>query len=370
MLTNMVLSELASYFETDKKLKILVSSGTKEGFSSLSRGKEMLDRSRLDIAVACFPFDAPFLMQKAFERFAPKLVVIMETELWPGFLITARQKRVPVLLVNGRMSEKSFKTYRYFHRFFKKYGPEKVWAVSEPDRSRFGYVMGQDRVEVMDNIKFDRIEPGAAPVSDRSAFPFLAENKPFLLLGSIRREEEEKIIRTIKILQAARSDLVIGVFPKHITRADVWQGKLAKEKIASIKRSTLLEDIPSENVIVWDVFGELAMAYSFAKAAFVGGSLLDLGGQNFLEPLVFGLSPVIGPYWKNFAWVGREIVTSGLVTEVANENELADVLLKQLLLKPDREGIVQRVRDYFEPEKGGTGLVCRNIAEKLYAMDT
>lgn len=369
MLTNMVLGELAGCLDSDKKLKILVTSGTKEGYNSLTKGRENLDQSQFDITVTYFPFDAPFLMKKAFHRFAPKLAVIVETELWPGFLITAKQQGVPVLLINGRMSEKSFKTYKYFQSFFETYGPEKVWAISELDGGRFGRVMGQSRVEVMNNIKFDRINPVAGSAGDRSAFPFLPDHKPFVLLGSIRREEEEKITRTVQQLQAARSDLTIGIFPKHITRADIWQEKLAKEGIKSCKRSALRENEAPQNVIIWDVFGELAAAYNLADATFVGGSLINLGGQNFLEPLVFGLSPVIGPYWKNFAWVGREIVSSKLVTEVTDEKELAEVLLEQLTQETDRNDVILRVTRYFEPRKGGTRLVCQNIAKKLYALE-
>ncbi len=109
----------------------------------------------------------------------------------------------------------------------------------------------------------------------------------------------------------------------------------------------------------------MAGAYALATATFVGGSLVNLGGQNFLEPLAFGLTPIIGPYWKHFAWVGREIVTNGLVVEVENEIQLVDQLLNAIDSAQDRQAVMIQVRDYFEPRKGGTQLVCRELVTAL-----
>ncbi len=107
--------------------RVLVTSGTKQGVDILKNGRATYSHRHglLDITVAYFPFDAPFLMGKAFTRFSPKLAIIVETELWPGFLITAWRKDIPVLLINGRMSIKSFRSYKYFAIFFRKYGPIK-----------------------------------------------------------------------------------------------------------------------------------------------------------------------------------------------------------------------------------------------------
>ena len=124
---------------------------------------------------------------------------------------------------------------------------------------------------------------------------------------------------------------------------------------------------PPGTVIVWDVYGELAGAYGLAATTFVGGSLVNLGGQNFLEPLVFGLRPIIGPYWKNFAWVGREIIDSGLVHEVEDENQLVSALLRSLESRDDRDEVITRVQNFFEPRKGGTHQVCLAIIDKLLA---
>ncbi|MDK9706903.1 MAG: hypothetical protein OEL83_07605 [Desulforhopalus sp.] len=370
LLINMVLQELAATLPPHRSLRILATSGTKQGVDSLEKGRAQLPAGDgLAVTIAYFPFDAPQLMARAFAMFAPKLAVIVETELWPGFLIQARKNHVPVLLINGRMSEKSFRSYRYFRGFFRNYGPERVWAISPLDGGRFAGVVGRERVTLMNNIKFDRIEPKDDLNADTPIAGLLPAATPFVLLGSVRREEEELILRTITATLAERSDIVIGLFPKHIERADHWLHLLQAAGVTAIKRSQVLERQQPGTVIVWDVFGELAGAYALAAAAFVGGSLVNLGGQNFLEPLVFGLQPIIGPYWKNFAWVGREIVTSGLVKEVADETALTTALLAAIDGGRPRAAVIEEVRRFFQPRRGGTKLVCQEIIEKLQTLE-
>ncbi len=366
MLTGMVLEKLDTLLPKNKILRILVTSGTKQGIDSLLKArKNQLSSSVLDITVAYFPFDAPHLMEKAFARFSPKLAVIVETELWPAFLITAKRQNIPVLLINGRMSVKSFGSYKYFSNFFKKYGPEKVLAISSADGERFSQIVGPDKVSVINNIKFDRIEPQCNVPELNPIAEILPEGRPFVLLGSIRSREEEKILKTVVKTLAARPDITIGIFPKHIERANQWILLLTKKGITAVKRSECHIRQSPGTVIVWDVFGELAGAYALAGAAFVGGSLENLGGQNFLEPLVFGLKPIIGPNWKNFAWVGREILASGLVQEVADENELVISLLTAIDADVAKDQVIKQVQEFFLPRKGGTQQVCQQIIDTL-----
>jgi 3-deoxy-D-manno-octulosonic-acid transferase len=268
------------------------------------------------------------------------------------------------------MSEKSFRNYSFFKGFFGKYGPEKIWAISPLDGERFAGVVRPERVALMNNIKFDRIEPKDDLPTSSPIAQLLVDTAPFVLLGSVRREEEELILKTITGTLTRRSDIIIGLFPKHIERADHWLGLLHAAGIEAVKRSAASGRRPVGSVIVWDVFGELAGAYALAAAAFVGGSLVNLGGQNFLEPLVFGLKPIIGPYWKNFAWVGRDIVTSGLVQEVADASELTAALLAAIDSGSNRDDVIEEVRRFFAPRKGGTEQISRQIINKLQMLET
>lgn len=362
----MVLAELAAHLPANISYRVLATSGTKQGVDSLAKG--CLERGKnvsLDTTVAYFPFDAPSIMKKAFDLLSPRLAVIVETELWPGFLYHAHKHGTPVLLINGRMSMNSFGSYKYLRNFFTKFGPDKVWAISQDDAARFSQIMGKEKIELMNNIKFDRISPPSDTAKQNPISAILPANIPFILLGSIRKEEEDIILATITRLQCAREDLIIGLFPKHIERADNWLSALKQKSILAVRRSTTTGLCQPGTVIVWDIFGELAGAYDLAKTAFIGGSLVNLGGQNFLEPLVFGLKPIIGPYWSNFSWVSRDILSAGLVYEVQNEKELCAKLLSELQTKESRELVIEQVQDFLAPRKGGTALVSLQLLNHL-----
>jgi 3-deoxy-D-manno-octulosonic-acid transferase len=367
LLVNMILDELTAMALPYKPLTVLATSGTQQGVDSLNKALPGRPADRVATTVAYFPFDRPSLMAAAFERFAPGLAVIAETELWPGFLVTAARRQVPLLLVNGRMSEKSYRSYRHFSRFFRHYGPQSIHAISAADGERFAAVFGGERVRLMNNIKFDRITPPRARFAENPIRSLYPANAPMVLLGSVRREEEELLLPVVIDLLAKRPDSIIALFPKHLERAEVWCQRLRDKGLPAVRRSQVSEPRPPGSVIVWDVFGELAGAYALATTTFVGGSLLPLGGQNFLEPLVFGLRPIIGPHWKNFAWVGRDIVTRGLVQEVADAPAVTAALLAALDEKGAREAFLARVHDFFEPQKGGTRQACQLILDHLHS---
>jgi 3-deoxy-D-manno-octulosonic-acid transferase len=365
-LTAMILAELAKMTSPRKKLTVLATSGTQQGIESLHKGRKCLPAdSGVEVTVAFFPLDAPFYMRKAFSRYAPKVAIIVETELWPGFLYQAHRTNTRVLLVNGRMSAKSFRTYKYFHSFFTTYGPERIWSVGEQDRERFSRVFGPGRVELMNNIKFDRMSLQSNAAENTALRALVPEHVPFVLLGSVRREEEQKITSAIVNLLERRADIIIGLFPKHIERAAHWLSTLERAGIPARRRSTVTGNQSPGSVIVWDVFGELAGAYALARTAFVGGSLVDLGGQNFLEPLASGVKPIIGPYWWNFAWVSREIIDSGLVHEVSDESGLVEKILSELSADNEKEGVIQKVQDFFSSRKGGAAFIGRQIVQYL-----
>jgi 3-deoxy-D-manno-octulosonic-acid transferase len=378
MLTAMVIAELSCSLGPDRAVTILATSGTKQGIEALQKAEKKRRQAhpaqfdRVRVTIAYFPFDAPRLMKKAFKQFVPKVAVLVETELWPGFLVEAKKSNIPVLLINGRMSEKSYRSYRRLGFFFSRYGPDRVYAISELDGGRFAGLIGSERVEIVNNIKFDQLSPATATYKEESLISLLPLERDFVVLGSVRKEEEQLIATTVVDLLRARPDLSICIFPKHVERADNWLELLGSYGVSALKRSRLKEfrelkqGKDDSRVIIWDTFGELAGAYGQAKTAFVGGSLSNWGGHNFLEPLVSGLRPVIGPNWKNFAWIGRGIIDCGLVTEVEDAGELTRVLLERIDEHADKEKILEQVHNYLAPRMGGTRQVCRKIAQQLY----
>ena len=172
----------------------------------------------------------------------------------------------------------------------------------------------------------------------------------------------------VEFLLHRNTDLVIGLFPRHMERIGAWQQLLTRKKIPFILRSQLTEAVDHSTVILWDTIGELQEGYSRANATFVGGSLAPLGGQNFLEPLAAGLQPVIGKFWSNFYWVGEKIFKNNLVIRVNTWQEAADVLLNNLNDQPDPEKIRELFVQYAERYRGGTRTACAEI-HRLLALN-
>jgi len=345
--------------------KVLVTSGTTQGLDILRKGIERMDESRRkSIRITAFPFDRPGLVEQALRQWSPRVMVLLETELWPGLMAACTRQGVPMVILNGRLSRKSFKTYRYLRGFWHNVRPDRILAVSPGDRERYGALFGGQGVEVMHNIKFDRMRLDAI-IDHNPVGEMIPEHAPFLVMGSVRREEEKDVLGVLKSVAKVLPETIISVFPRHMHRIPAWKKSLDRAGSRWFLRSETTGPVPAGSVILWDVFGELSSAYAVAQAAFVGGTLRPLGGQNFLEPLGQGVVPCIGPYWEHFAWVGEEIVNRGLVRQVANHRELVMCLLRNLRAPFPREEVLKRARDYVDKRRGGTKTACRTIEAYL-----
>jgi 3-deoxy-D-manno-octulosonic-acid transferase len=218
----------------------------------------------------------------------------------------------------------------------------------------------------MQNIKFNRINQTEPETSSKNPLKQIFQpDTPFLVLGSIRREEESFVKRIIVDIYQKQPETVIGLFPRHMHRIKYWEKALERLSIPWELRSKTKKHVHYGTILLWDTFGELTFAYGLAKAAFVGGSLVPLGGQNFLEALTTGIIPVIGPYWKNFAWVGREIIDHGLLREAADWREVSAILVENIKRPQSRKKVCKEALKYIKDRQGGTTRACRLICELL-----
>ncbi len=342
-------------------VRVFITSSTSQGVDLLHRGRE-----KVPIDVGYFPFDLPRLMWRALSTVRPRVVVVLETELWPGLFSSCRRLSIPLIMANARLSPGSLKGHLFLKKFWQRNRPQKVLAVSGDDAIRYRQLFGDGIVGIMGNMKFDRVtlgQPASHPSTIRGLIP---DSIPFVVLGSIRKEEERDILHVMASLRENRRDMVIGLFPRHMHRVKAWEKRLSKEGIPYVLRSRAEGKRPaSGSVVLWDVMGELSQAYGLAKAVFVGGSLKPCGGQNFLEPLVHGVIPNVGPHWKNFQWIGREIFRQGLARQVRDKEELASALLRDLASQRDREEVLKMAKDYLDKRRGGTEMVCREIIKRI-----
>jgi 3-deoxy-D-manno-octulosonic-acid transferase len=321
--------------------------------------------SKITLLPGWCPFDKPGIMARAVSQVNPKLVVLLETEIWPGLLHALKQRRRPAWIINGRITERSLSRYKKGRILLDLLRPEGVLAVSEADAARFAELFGKEIVSEMPNIKFDRLPTARAPKNEAALFRLLPRESRFLVLGSVREQEEPRIENLIRRVHSRQPDAVIGLFPRHMHRLGHWENTLSHMGAKWNFRSKLHSSVKPGQIILWDTFGELMDAYSLADAVFVGGSLAPLGGQNFLEPMVYGNRPVIGPFWDNFFWVSEEIFRQGLVLRENNWQDAAERLVDQLRNPPDREKIRRQAEEYITARRGGARKACRLIENHL-----
>ena len=350
-----------------KPVTVIVTSNTRQGLDIIDRAIYDITPNQRGVSAcsAYFPFDKPSIMETAVKTIRPKVMVLLESEIWPGLLAALKKHGCHTVIINGRITAKSMIRYLIWPSFWRLIGPDKIFGISESDAKRFATIFGKERVEVMSNIKFDNIGNIVQGIeTEKHLGNVIRSGTPFLVLGSTRQEEEPEVEKIILNIHRRCPDTVIGLFPRHMHRITYWKKALDRMGTPWVLRSKAETQVSGGTVILWDSFGELSSAYELSKAAFVGGSLAPLGGQNFLEPLTRGAIPVIGPSWENFAWVGREIVDQGLVHVASDWKEVVTFLVQSIEKITPREKVRKAAIMYMKNRQGGTAKACR-VIEKL-----
>ena len=353
-------------------IKVLVTSNTSQGISILKRAiKDIAPNNRgVEIFTAYFPFDRPAIMANAIRAILPTVMVLLETEIWPGLLATLKKFSCKTVVLNGRITPKSLSRYLIWPSIWKSIRPDKIFAISQGDADRFATLFGKNRIGVMQNMKFDRFDyKGPSSFTKNPLEKIVQPSASFVVFGSVRREEEPLIEKIICDIRGRYPIIITGLFPRHMQRIPHWKKTLERLSIPWVLRSETIRPVAPGTVILWDTFGELPLAYGLSKAAFVGGSLVPLGGQNFLEALTSGVLPIIGPYWENFAWVGSDIVSQELIRIASDWQEVADLLVEDFKKTPSHGKVRERALNYIKSRQGGTAHACRVIEEYLNSSE-
>lgn len=364
--------EIIKGLNAGRPVKILVTSNTSQGVEILNQEQTQLDQNRegIEVAVGYFPFDKPALMEKAVSVIRPAVMVLLETEIWPGLLRALKQQQCSTLIVNGRMTAGSLKRYQLWPAIWPPIRPDRILAISSSDADRFKQLFGPQAVELMPNIKFDRVAASTSAAKNRNPLKdLIPDSLIFVVLASVRRQEESRVKQVVHTILDRRPQTVIGLFPRHMHRIKSWQEILSRAGITCSLRSEARGPVTAGTVILWDTFGELQHAYGLCQAAFVGGSLAPLGGQNFLEAMICGIKPVMGPSWENFLWVGTEIIDSGLLRIADNWKAVAAQLITDMDHPPTRDDVISQSLAYIKSRRGGTAQVCRAIVDLMAARE-
>jgi 3-deoxy-D-manno-octulosonic-acid transferase len=318
---------------------------------------QRLARERFGEAQCFFmPVDFGFAVRAYLNRLKPRLLILAETEFWPNLLHLACKRGTAVAIVNARISDRSFPRYRRFRWFFRRVllNVDLFLAQTTADAERLRAIGAPtERVQVSGNLKFDiRLSAPAQVAQDlHSAIP---KDSPVIVCGSTAEGEEGPLLEAFKTVQRQFPATVMILAPRHPERFDKVANLIASLDIAFVRRSSWAAACPvSGGVFLLDSVGELASVYALADIAFVGGSLVPVGGHNILEPAQYGAAIIVGPHTFNF----REIVSifqNGGALRSANTDGMAQVLLELLGSPEERKRLGRRAKELFAQHSGAT----------------
>lgn len=324
-----------------------------------------LARKTLGPAVPVFPcpLDLPGPVRRVLDASSPRLVVLVETELWPEMLHQAGLRSVPVAVVNARLSEGSLKAYRRVEKPLRTLLQPltRVLARTEADGERFaGLGVACERIEVCGNIKYD-LGADERPLAWTDEVLRVAGDRPIVVVGSTMEGEEAQVLEALAGLEDDAAAPFILLAPRHPERFDAVAG-LLRERGVIFGRRTRPGETPSDaDAFLIDTIGELARAYRLARLAFIGGSLVPTGGHNPLEAAVWGVPVLSGPHVHNFREVYREMAEAGGARLVAGTAELRVAAAVWLDDEKLSRAAGAAGRDVVEANRGAT----RRIVDSL-----
>ncbi|GAB1234805.1 lipid IV(A) 3-deoxy-D-manno-octulosonic acid transferase [Ferrigenium sp. UT5] len=306
-----------------------------------------------DVLRVYLPYDYPFAVRRFLEYFKPKIGVLLETEIWFNLIDACHTGNIPLLLLNARLSPRSARRYARFRSLAREglHGLALIAAQTEEDALRLAS-LGNRAVPVMGNLKFDILPPPdllARGAELRQRFGAL---RPVLLAASTREGEEELLLNALEY--AAVDYLLVVIVPRHPQRFDEVARLIEQKGYRMQRRSTNAPIAADTQVVLGDSMGELFAYYAACDAAFIGGSLLPLGGQNLIEACAVGKPVLIGPHTFNFTQAAEAAIAHGAALRVQHADDLVH-LLNVLMYDPARlKAMGEAGRRFVEANQGAT----------------
>ena len=325
-------------------------------------GRVLSDRFPRRIVQVYLPYDLPFAVRRFLRAFDPVIGIGMETETWPNLLAVARQLRVPMVLVNARLSEKSFAQAARTPRLVREAAENfsLVLAQTGADAERIRRV-GNVTVEVVGNLKFD-FTPPPELIEEGKRWRAALGARPVLLFASTREGEEALILDA---LHADSTRARVLIVPRHPQRFDDVARLLAERSSSVARRSEKTGSDP--DFILGDSMGEMALYYAAADVALIGGSLLQLGGQNLIEACAVGTPVVVGPHTFNFEQATADAIAVGAAVRAVNAEEAVGLMLSIAQDVARREQMRAAALAFAEQHRGATARTLERLAPFIEA---
>jgi 3-deoxy-D-manno-octulosonic-acid transferase len=363
--TRPVIDELRKRYPS---LRLFLSTTTRSG-------QQLARRSITDIdGIFYFPFDWPFTVRRTLSIVRPKLFVMVENEIWPTMLRECRRRGVKTLVINGRISVRSFPRYRLIRPFFKRVlaDIDRFCVQGEETASRLVSLGAErSRLTITGSLKFDALDasplPGRGPARVLRFFR-MSPNRPVLIAGSTMRGEDEAVIRAFNRVRTTPggANALLVIAARHPERFDEVERLCKSEGLATVRRSELPIDAePRADAVILDTIGELAHLYQIATAVFVGGSLVPAGGHNILEPALYGKSIIFGPHMENFNEIAETFLANRAAIQVHNPRELETAIVGLLGDPVRRARLGAAARALIDTNRGAKDRTLAVIADLL-----
>ena len=312
---------------------VLVTNTTKTG---QARAKSLFYEKYSTLFQAVYlPVDQKPLLKQFFELYQPKILALVETEIWPNLIAQAKQKQIPCILLNARLSEKSAKGYDKVRRLTQPMLQQLTWLLAQDIATQQRYVdlgLDQSKSQVVGNIKFDISAPNSfIEQAEQLKQEWQLEKRQIITLASTHAPEEEQLLKQLQTHLNSNPDLLCIVVPRHPERFDEVY-KICQSLNLNTQRRSLKKPIQIDTqVFLADSMGEMWLWYALSQACFVGGSLNEPGGgHNILEPMVLNIPTVIGPRYFNFQSIVDEFVAAQGILIGENAAQVAQQLLSCL----------------------------------------
>jgi len=277
-----------------------------------------------------FPFDFSWSVRRSLDQLQPSLILIVETEIWPNLVRLAKRRDIPVALVNGRLSDRSFPRYR-MARWVTRVVMDQFSAFcmqSSQDGQRIGLIGApQEKITVTGNLKFDmKVDPLGEIEAQKFQEEFrIPDGVPLWVCGSTHEGEEEALLRVFAHLRSSWPQLILVLVPRHPNRCRGVAEMIRSHGFSCRLRSELgllAPFLPPGSILLVDTMGDLVKLYSLADVVFVGGSLTPVGGHNLLEASSVGKAVLFGPYMNNFKEIARLVLKAQGGLSIVNEGDL------------------------------------------------
>lgn len=314
------------------------------------------------------PFDTPTSVHRFLQRANAALCIIMETELWPNLFHGCKKHQIPIILANGRLSERSANRYKKIPKVTKSMLQSCHRLIAQGSKDGERYVsLGLDpkKLVISGNIKFDMVISESVIAQGKALRQQLGENRLALIAASTHEGEEKIILTAFNTIRETIPNLLLILVPRHQDRFDKVHDLCTTQHYAIARRSLKDKLTEQTDILLVDTIGELRMIFAAGDIAFVGGSFAPIGGHNFIEPAALGLPLLSGPHLHNFTEISQLLIGAGALQIVKTATALAKATIDLCESETLRKKIGDQAKATIEANKGAlnTHLLC--IKESL-----